>query len=715
VIKNQHIVGKRKQRGAALILFVLIMMGFGAVAMTGLLTNKLSEIESNRFNHNKRVLEEAKQALLMYAYNYPNISHPWLPNQPYGPGRLPCPDADNNGLIGKGALGAQTVNAAECNKVGRFPWDEGSLNFYAAQDASGETLWYAVSKEFRDTAPTDIIVNSESGSGKDNITIIDQSGTIQYRGDVNGVAAVIIAPGPPINRDINGDGSYDTAQNRAADRNEPKNYLDTFNDFDNSVFNSGQSATDEDGFILGPISEPDPDSPAENLVVVNDQFIVVRAEEVIAMAEKATLQAYRNAINDYRDNVGTSHFPWLAPYNSAVSYCEGEIPDGETTQAGCLAALTPGTWISGLGIPNADVTPKISDPVIGRVPSLFGRYFEGDSAAGIDSKLGVSLSIEANSTIDTAWGGFSIGSATIQPMEFEKELINVGFVDGDLTAEVDVGPAESFTFNRFFYAAAHKGPGDATWTLCGNDLTDCPQGGTESSVLRVKFTFDFNPGDILSFDMSSDPVSMVPTAATSTTHSQMEFTFSTIPSAMPVTIEYEYDQHYKPYQGDTVASPGQALIGSGPQDISDFTFGPFTLDVRYYPELPVWAWENEWHNSILMAYSSAFQPDGDLGCTPQPSPITSPNDYCLDLMNSGGITNNKAAILVLSGADEDGDAYDRMVDEDGNGFSDDLVDIFEGENSTDALPYGGDYGALKDNLTFDRKPDNGNDVILILE
>jgi hypothetical protein len=474
------------------------------------------------------------------------------------------------------------------------------------------------------------------------------------------------------------------------------------------------------------------------------------------MAEKATLQAYRNAINDYRDNIDdyacigespdgetteagclgattpgvwTSHYPWLAPYTSVVFNCIGESPDGETTEAGCLAATTPGVWTPALGLPNAEITPVTSDPVIGRVPALFGRYFEGDSAAGIDSKLSVSLSIEPNSTISTASGNFDIGLATIQPMEFEKEFINVGFVGGNLTAEVDAGPVESFTFNRFFSAAAHKEPNEATWILCGNDLTDCPQGSTESSVLRVKFTFDFNPGDIISFDMVSDPISMVRTAATSTTHAQIKATFSSIPAAMPVTIEYEYDQHYKPYNGDTVSNPDQALIGSGSQDISDFAFGPFTLEVRYYPELPAWAWDNEWHNSILMAYSSAFQPGGGLNCTPPPlptppplQPILSGPDYCLPLINSGGITNNTAAlspvnaaaILVLSGADEDGDGDDRLVDNGQapitNYFSDDLGDIFEVENSTDPLS-----GVLRDNLTFDRKPPNGNDVILILE
>jgi Tfp pilus assembly protein PilX len=257
VIKSQRTVGKRKQRGAALILFILILMGFGAVTLTGLLTSNLSEIERARFIHNKRVLEEAKQSLLMYAYNYPSMDigrcagetpdgatteagclaattpGTWLTytnlTLSKGPGRLPCPDHNNDGQVDI------SEDGANCGLVGRFPWDQEGMGFYDARDADGERLWYAVSEEFRNIDPIDpdlggdVIVNSESGSEKNNITIVDQSGVIQYQGDVNGVAAVIIAPGPPINRDNDGNGSYETAQNRAADPNDPENYLDTFN------------------------------------------------------------------------------------------------------------------------------------------------------------------------------------------------------------------------------------------------------------------------------------------------------------------------------------------------------------------------------------------------------------------------------------------------------------------------------------------------------
>ena len=137
------------------------------------------------------------------------------------------------------------------------------------------------------------------------------------------------------------------------------------------------------------------------------------------------------------------------------------------------------------------------------------------------------------------------------------------------------------------------------------------------------------------------------------------------------------------------------------------------VGVRYYPTLPGWARTNGWHDEILMAYSSALQPGGDGVCTAPVFPLAVAADYCLNLLNSSGVTNNIEALLIISGADIDGDADNGLVDGGGGPdfFADDLGDIFEGENSTDALTYGGDYVILENNLTFDRRPANGNDLV----
>ncbi|MCP4996515.1 MAG: type II secretion system protein, partial [Gammaproteobacteria bacterium] len=173
---------RKHQSGFALLIFMVVLMGIGGVLLSGFSKQSLKEVEKKRFDHNRQVLEEAKQALLMYAYNYPVIKQ-------RGPGRLPCPDMDNNGT-------AESSSPCKSNTalVGRLPWDNPDLNFYDAKDADGERLWYAVSETF-DYGPGTSINSDSAGT----ITIFDQAGNLLYDGSANGVAAVIIAPGAPVN------------------------------------------------------------------------------------------------------------------------------------------------------------------------------------------------------------------------------------------------------------------------------------------------------------------------------------------------------------------------------------------------------------------------------------------------------------------------------------------------------------------------------------
>jgi type II secretory pathway pseudopilin PulG len=233
---------RRQQAGYALILMVLGLMGIGGIVLAGFTQQAKQDVDQQRYLHNKRVLEQAKQALLMYAYNYPQIAG-------RGPGRLPCPDTNNTGVDNNLFNCVDTGDAM----VGRFPWNAAGMNFFEIRDADGEQLWYAVSQNFARTIAGLDVVNSDTlGS----ITISDQTGALIYDADpgvATGVAAIIIAPGPPIARDENNDGVYEYVQDRVADPLDPRNYLDTYNAFDNSAFVNDESDSDDDGFIIGPV------------------------------------------------------------------------------------------------------------------------------------------------------------------------------------------------------------------------------------------------------------------------------------------------------------------------------------------------------------------------------------------------------------------------------------------------------------------------------
>jgi hypothetical protein len=679
--------GKR-QTGFALLIFLLVMMGFGGIALTGVAQGVKKEVDKKRYEHNKEVLNRAKQALLMFSYNYPQTN-----STPIGPGRLPCPDHDNNGLIG-------TVSISLCETVGRLPWNDLRLDTPEFIDANGERLWYAVSSEFRNSYPTDDGANSNgddtvNSESLGTITLVDQTGSIIYDGAVSGIAAVIIAPGSVISRDNDNNGIYETPQLRATatQQNNPENYLDTFSGFDNSTFLDGFNAL-ADGFILGPILETRQASPSVNTVVVNDQIVVITTEEIVAMAEKAVLSAYQNAINDYKANIGINRFPWLDPYESS---------DGLTSYDAVAQPLSS------------------LEPIIGRVPSIFANYFVSNSAPWAQDSESIKPELLISLTIDNQNHNFTIPAAVIPSIYFKP--------NGDLVSSINNG----FSIKRYFWdghdvTPTPSSPDDDIWEVCPNiseSENDCNRdvhgdfiGGTSSIVpLKVRLiTINFIGSSPIVFDLVNMAgviehwVPPIPENPDINNHVYIAGTFIT-----PIYVaSISYDQADNFQSSFILTSSGTLNYGEGADD-------SLKVGLPYYPVLPIWVLDNGWHNSVLLAYSASVRPGGDGTCTV--------GIDCLTLRNFGGVTNNKLALLVQSGKDINGDIDTGLVDGlddnanppvndslglSGGGadvFSNDLGDIFEGQNATSPFT-----GALIHQLTFE-KPINGsgNDVILVLE
>jgi len=259
-----RVSGANRQNGYTLLLMLLLLISVGGVVAAEFTQNAKRQVDHERFLHNKRVLEEAKRALLQFAYNYP------VTNQ-RGPGRLPCADTDNDGT-------PNTVFGT-CIQLGRLPWNQPNLNLYDIRDADGQRLWYAVSSNFATNVAVPNTINSDAFG---TITLRDQVGNIIYdaSGFGEGVAAVIIAPGAV------------TARNGVTQ--------------DRSVGNGDDP--------LGRV-----DDLTEASVIVNDQIAVITTREIDAVAGKATLQAYQQAINGYRNNIGVDAYPWLDDYVTQVT------------------------------------------------------------------------------------------------------------------------------------------------------------------------------------------------------------------------------------------------------------------------------------------------------------------------------------------------------------------------------------------------------------
>ena len=649
------------QGGVALIIFVLGLMGIGGFLLVGYSQGILKQVEVSKTQHNTRVLNEAKQALLQFAYNYPVLSTPSI-----GPGRLPNADTDNDGIADGGST------------FGRLPWAQANLNLYDIRDADGERLWYAVSSTFR---PQAAIVNSDTSG---NLTLRDQQGNVIYDGSnpgglaQYGIAAVIIAPGAVTAR--NG-----AAQDRSiANENNPVHYLDlVFGTEDNATRTLGSPT---DGFILGPVDTLSTDA-------VNDQFIVITAAEVIEVAEKATLQAYRKAISDYLALIG-GVYPWL--YNYAG------VPD----IAG-LSSYYPA---------NSNFATELATNLdnFGRIPSIFNAYFIDTDSQPIESKLSVALSLTYPITPTPVGynqlipccpiGNFLFNNAASHALNIQTadKLTNLRFVDiagndGQLTGTVTT--PELFTHEIYFWDEDHGTTG--IWTLCpagADDPSDCdrdsagnptPGAGNQkdAELLHVVLELDFNGVVNFDTDYTNPPVIAPPVAATGTSHASITGTFlgaDIILGSLPLSARYEIDRHYH-----TTFD----IQESGTLDLVDLTPGPLTLGMRYYPELPDWVFDNGWHNSLMMAYAANYRPDILGTCTA--------GTDCIQINNFAGNNDNKVSILTLAGQHNWDDDLD-------SNFINDLPTIFDAENA-DVLDIDGTE------YLFDRREFGGNDKILVID
>jgi type II secretory pathway pseudopilin PulG len=241
------VVKYKSQNGAALLVFMLALV----IATSYALVTKLNAATKSQARQlaTSRVLAEAKQALISYAVTYPDRSG--TTDSTAGPGYLSCPDTDNDG----------SPNApCGVNSVGRLPGEFLATNNYL--DSTGERLWYAVSDNFRNTNIKFQPLNSET------------PGQLNVDG-INDIVAVIIAPGEPVNAQVN----------------RPSNNIADYLEGDNAT-------TGDDSFTLNSGG--------------NDQLIYITRQELMAAIEKRVLGDVKTALETYKATAGA--YPWLSPF-----------------------------------------------------------------------------------------------------------------------------------------------------------------------------------------------------------------------------------------------------------------------------------------------------------------------------------------------------------------------------------------------------------------
>jgi type II secretory pathway pseudopilin PulG len=331
--RTLHIGTHAAQAGFALGVIVLsLLIGLGALLVTGL---NAADARIDRDKSTAEALARAKAALIEYAITH-DPTNLLTPTSSHGPGYLPCPDLDDKGSAGT-SCGSFSGATGQEKRLGRLPWK--TLGIPDLRDSSGERLWYAVSSVYKNNSPKPGL-NPDTGMG--TITVRDPSGSVihdgtstdLYRALAGGAVAVIIAPGPAIDRIEVEDDSVRTAQNRTCNggwcdadgvcltnpaRTTPKcnpvNYLEraaggVYGNEDNADFadRNDVRSGNTNGFIQGPVIRSD------GTLLVNDRIVVITYLDIMqAMMKRVAVEAY-HCLDEYRGSApNLGRYPYPAP------------------------------------------------------------------------------------------------------------------------------------------------------------------------------------------------------------------------------------------------------------------------------------------------------------------------------------------------------------------------------------------------------------------
>lgn len=319
----------RRQQGATLLLLAAIVVLGVTWMMITALGNASQRTASSR-EHNARVLNEAKAALIAWvAVNALRDNPP--SDVEDNPGRLPCPQAW--GDVG-GSMEGRAASTCAAPAAGWLPWR--TLGVPKLFDAHGNQLWYVVSPGWHlPNGTTNLTINSNTPG--------------QLSLDGQAVVALLIAPGPPLHiapaaNQIAAGCSPRTqsrSQNPPAFTPNPLDYLDCHNGstadntFTQSVVDNGSNLVFNDQVLA---------VTAADLMPALEAAIAKRIDFRIAPALKAV---YNSSIWGTNVSVTNPLLPFAAPfgdpttsnYQGAAATFAGLLPFNQTQ--GCDSGTDP--------------------------------------------------------------------------------------------------------------------------------------------------------------------------------------------------------------------------------------------------------------------------------------------------------------------------------------------------------------------------------------
>jgi hypothetical protein len=364
----------KQQRGSivllALLMLVMLFAATVAFGLAGALATRDRDLAT------EHALAQAREALVAYAAQRPL-------DEGVGPGRLPCPDADDDGWA-EATCGSLSGDSGQASRLGRLPWK--TLGLADLRDGEGERLWYAVSTRYKgllNCAASPACVNLTPDTGLGTITVRDASGGVVHDGtrsdprfpQEGGAVAVVIAPGSALVR-LDGhaqhreceppgcepSGRCATEPPSLAPRCDPRNYLDAASLEDNARFHdrsdpSGR-AGNADGFIAGPVND------GAGRRIVNDRVMAIAHGDVMpAVMARVGAEAAR-CLRLYGHAPGHGgRVPWAAPSCAGTADAAGTtfgrmpMPPFAATRAtdaamdedwtaGCTLGRPEGAWFA---------------------------------------------------------------------------------------------------------------------------------------------------------------------------------------------------------------------------------------------------------------------------------------------------------------------------------------------------------------------------------
>lgn len=640
-----------RERGAVLLIVLAVLVLITAAVLLEKLNAAVAPSPS-RDPDSMQTLARAKEALIAWSATHPNT-----------PGLLPFPDRNDDHLLATADAPARYDGASDCDVsgaiasthlLGVFPFGGEQVACTAGAnvavsvdiaDSSGHPLWYAVSQNLLlggNGGP----INPDIGELGPNpwITVRDQTGAVIS----NRVAAVIIAPGPPL-----------PGQDRSATAPAASNFLDTFvvgpTTYDNS---DADGCTD----VIGC------GSPSEDFIVnanpqpgaaFNDRLVFITIDELMRAVEDRVLGQAANALRNYRSGNPGDFYPWMSTFTAPRS------PQGVATGGSATTIVDTGASFVVDGVSDGDLVRNLSDGSIGPV-ATGGVTATTLTLEGLIGGTGNSF-VAGDRYVVHASDKFHGDTGTVEgmlPLHFPNEVFETGFtlnfnfsgekndtVGGDPSLQPTVSDVDNFNGNDITFDPTLPGhEGWCKWTQ--SDRVDCrgtavlPNTPAPGVTQTVEVWFNFT---------ASSTTIVAPTAGNvrRRNHTYIGvYNGPPVPVAAPDMPQVAWSVRVT--NDDGILVPGWRLAerdGSTSLVINKFEGIRYELDVPN--ELPTWFVDNGWHHFIHGVVSGANVPfvaattSGDGNCTTPPTGAGNEADDCLTIQYNAATVRNDVEALVI--------------------------------------------------------------------